>query len=561
MTALELGIRVGADASNAIEVEILSLDGTRHSGVGAMPRDKLAALGIRSALADNSAVGLANAAAAYRDLLWATLSIAVDQVIPFADTPVQVTIGGGPALHDYVWEALRWHDQGVLPTTVVRVPDPAFDLAERGEPPVLYGAELVWLGSRVHGEVDVPRFQVAGVVLPTLLDPGSALSAGDMATDASAEDFRALLRRDDTGLRIIHVDAHGVSRIRPGTVGLVDAVFSLALRGEAAPVELDDHELSAMLVASGCELFVTNACFGAQQRGAAELPFPGQLVGSGVRVVVAAREPLRASSATHFFSHFYAELGTGAEVAAAFQRAIANAVDALRVAHHPEAPTSDRLAREILQPVLWAAGPADARLSLRDRQPGAPEAPVACRELLSLGALDGVIATALSRLEDDANAGVVGTFEAVAGFDGDIDVLQHAVAAARAIWQAGSEHDRRPRQYRLRLLSDAERQALVWPRFTGTNVELQLLSTIVPGELGVLNELRDRCDGLAAVALMETLAWGERPTEQEAAEGLIANLIELRSMLAGDLEDAPPELLTWMAGAGFALPALQPATS
>lgn len=404
MRTVRLLIAAGATGRDDIDVTFIRDDGTTSRGTTRLRRDRFARMDLEHALASRSTPRVAEAARDYRALMAASLAEAVGERLPLdGQALVVVTVHGGSVLHEWPWEILR-HDLGADagPVIVVRVPESG---AVRGsdDPAALQETELVWVGARPDGAADIPRFAVLGGVLPVLADPESMLSSGGLSTDATFADLdRMLAPRASAGARIVHLDAHGHSRVRPGTGALIDAVFTCALRGEHEPRIIEDAELLDRIVASGCALFATNACFGAQQRGPSELPFPAQLVQQGVGAAVAVRNPLSVSAAATFFTAFYVGLAYGHSVIEAFDTATRTVV-----ATAPGAPgvARDEALRLLLQPVLWLRGPGEAHRRLQGRIDRAVAASSAVRALAALAVVPGTMAELAERVEDATAAG------------------------------------------------------------------------------------------------------------------------------------------------------------
>lgn len=524
-------------ADDTARVELVSGGGGEPlSATMRIPRDRLAGSGLRYALANPTVAGLAGAAERYAT----TLSTAIAHALgtPFLPDggPTVIAVSGEAGLHDYIWEALPIGADGPRPTVVLRLPAPDTRDEEPAMPAVLRQAELNWIGCRPHGPADIRRYRVAGNVLPTLFRADSALAPGRIRTDATAEDLDELLAPPTHDRPIlIHLDAHGASQVRPGADGRVDPVLSFALRGRDGPVRVTDDELLDRVVVSGCQLFATNACFGAQQRGIAELPFPGQLVGRGVRAAVSAREPLEAWTATQFFGFFYDLLAGGESVVAAFSIArLATYTTWQQSRVGRGGVDEDERVRALLQPVLWVRELSDIDLKFVDRSPDAPALGDAARELLSVSMYDGLIGIVLDRLEDDSVHGLRLEVGPTIWCDADTAALVEMFAGmAEALGPHPVAGEEDVRRCLVGTLSDAERRALVRRRFSGTATELELLAAAAPGDHGLLSALAQASDGAAARALVMVLAWGDAAFEQPPA--WLADHLERRR---GD----PPEL-------------------
>ncbi|MFN8123685.1 MAG: hypothetical protein U0237_14795 [Thermoleophilia bacterium] len=470
--------------------------------------------------------------------------------MPFDELPLLVEVVGGPEVQEPIWEVLRLNNHALLPTSVVRVV--SIDGGSQ-EVPHLKGTSLLWIGSRPWGDADIPRFRVASAVLPTTLDPTSALALGGIQTDASQRLFESSPAYPSEAGLILHIDAHGLSGVHPSGRQLVDPALLIALRGPDGPSYLHERQLLAFAEAVQCDVFITNACFGAQQRGMLRMPFPGRLVESSIKLAIAAREPLRASTAERFFGGLYRYLAQGVSAFEAFHSALQETAggSSTRLALDP-----DGTARELLQPVFWAGSHSDVSLRLIARLDEAPTLSQGGREVISLGTLGSTVGRFLTELEDLSRDGCDVTVLQVRGLDGEATIYDDIMQALRNVWTGGSpERHSKATSIVLPPIGDSERLALVTARFDGPSAVIDLLASVAVADLDYLDRLRVATDGSAAAALIRVLSWGTQENRLPYCARLEQYLTGLLETLVAENSQLGRRDLAWPIAAGFALPA------
>ncbi len=440
----------------------------------------------------------------------------------------RVEVAGGAGLHALVWEALRLPSGPQhLGSEVVRIPE---GVSVDTQQPAPREARLNWLGARPFGEHDVPRYRLLAPVLRHILVPGSAVVPGTLRTDAALEDLNALVAdvEPDTA-RVLHLDAHGLSSIVPGETQPLDEVFSFVVRSATGPVVVFDRALLASIPAYEYDLFTTNACFAAQQRGVAELPFPGQLVQCGVRVTLAAREPLGVDAATHLYTVFYAELSAGQSIGAA----LAFGLEQLSIYARAARPTEPRdlTARLLMQPLLWARSGKAIDESFTRQRADAPRLSEPACYTVALMEVGGSLAALAASLEDHVLATPQKPIRISVspGTGWRMDCVREATGALLHALGSRRPPDSRdePSELTLAPATAEERLTLVKGHFDGPDSLLELLASAAPEDLAYLHRLSLGCGGDAVCALIEVLAWGTAENRGDPA-GVVATALRER---------------------------------
>lgn len=515
-----------------------------NAGKVAMPSRQLGLTDFEEALRRPDSMGLGNAAFRYGQILRELLSRAIDSESPLdAQTQLSLIITGSPSVHRWMWETLRSPEPGMdsrpLPASIVHLPwqDEESGHENRSSN---HKASLVWIGSRPHAP-DISRYRVLGPALAAISN--SSLIPLAIRTDADLHDLQTALTIQQTGyLRIIHLDGHGASRIRMRD-GAVEPEFSFALRHLGAQVEITDRHLIPVLATSECDIFLSNACFGAQQRGSTEFSFPARLVREGVRLAIAAREPLRDVAAEQFFRVFYTELSRGAEISKAFDRACEQLTRSAPLddatSSVPVAPW-DEAARLCVQPVIWARRTADLKLNFPSTAAIDGNTAVAAEYIALTGY--GTLAELAEAIEDHVWQTSATTISIAPGPACGIspgllasvtDELIRLIRPASnryAPTAEGSASDAKIKLLAIPRLSAVERRLLVLERFSGPAIFIDLLTELLPEDVVYLDRLRDIAAGNALAALLLALCWGDEltpvaPSKADEAQAFINLLL------------------------------------
>ncbi|MEU9630696.1 tetratricopeptide repeat protein [Streptomyces luteogriseus] len=507
----------------------------------ALPVHDLARTGFEKALRQKDTPHLAAAAHAYGLLLREALSDALDTPVA-ADPlkPMLAVVAGPPSVHRWMWETMRapaQHSASPAPSVVVvHIP---YELpADSLQVPVAQTptrGRVTWIGARPRGEADLPRYLVLGPVARRVLAASSGLRFTAVRSTATEAEMRALLSPAaiPTDLTLCHLDAHGASRLRVGGTGqLTVPEFTFELHSEATDgtgsdkadsALVPDGLLAELLREADCDLFMTNACFGAQQRGLRDFPFPAELVRQGRRLVVAAREPLQGRAAAVFFDTLYGQLTAGCTVLEAYTQAGAQLI---RSALSPpegkplSAAAWDLAARWAVQPVLWTGSIDDLgiRFAPASGPPHLPGPGLAKDgvEYLAAAGLGGNLAMALATVEDAAWAGrscrLVPSGHSCDLSAASLDALDRRARmlfAPRPDLAATSQTEELT--YPIGTLAVEERLSLITARISGQAALLELLGYQLPADVAYLNALADDSEGDAARALLRALSFGPHP--------------------------------------------------
>ena len=519
-----------------------------------LPLHDLGHTGLMEALARDDYLEVATSARTYGRVLRLRLRAALDGV-PFAEAasvdvfgtkglPLLVSVAGPPRVHQVMWEALDADDlpRGGPGVLVVHLPWAPGDIAGSvagDRTRVRLGreaagqAQLRWIGARPFPE-DLPRYLIAGPVANRVLDSG-AMSFDVLRTDATADETLALMLLDAPKPLITHLDVHGASRMRAGEgTGLIaEPEFTAFFRDGESHREIPDQAIVDAASASGCLMFVTNACFGAQQREVGQWPFPARLVRGGCKVAIAARDPLDGNAAMLFFAAFYGILTEGKSIRQAYH-------DARRfLTTHPagqeSAAQGDLSSRYALQPVLWASSVGDLATYFRDQDEHSAGPRMTTRGVsrlapyIEMARLNERFARFITTLEDFHWSGTpVGEVEASPR--SDLDDLEVAAivsemrrvfgtrAAGAAERSAGALPAASAAREETAMLPDlvfpefteSERYFLVALRFIGEpNPLRELLGFAVHAEARHLDYLKRVSAGDATQALLQALSWGD----------------------------------------------------
>ncbi|WP_367132953.1 MULTISPECIES: hypothetical protein [Streptomyces] len=507
----------------------------------ALPVHDLARTGFENALRQKDTPDLAAAAHTYGLLLREALSDALDTPVA-ADPlkPMLVVVAGPPSVHRWMWETMRAPaKRSASPAPSVVVVHIPYELpADSLQAPVAQTptrGRVTWIGARPRGEADLPRYLVLGPVARRVLAASSGLRFTAVRSTATEAEIRALLSPATipTDLTLCHLDAHGASRLRVGGAGqLTVPEFTFELHSEATDgtgsdkadsALVPDSLLAELLQEADCDLFMTNACFGAQQRGLRDFPFPAELIRQGRRLVVAAREPLQGRAAAVFFDTLYGQLTAGCTVLEAYMEAGAQLI---RSALSPpegkplSAAAWDLAARWAVQPVLWTGSIDDLgiRFAPASGPPHLPGPGLAKDgvEYLAAAGLGGSLATALATVEDAAWAGrscrLVPSGHSCDLSAASLDALDRRARmlfAPRPDLTATSQSEVLTQP--IGTLAVDERLSLITARISGQAALLELLGYQLPADVAYLNALADDSEGDAARALLRAVSFGPHP--------------------------------------------------
>jgi hypothetical protein len=532
-----------------------------REAVADLPIHRLADSRLESKLSSGDVAGMAEAVDTYKHHLLIAFSGALGAKLDL-DASARVVVRGGPELHAIVWESLRLDRDGASTgCEVLRIPPISTDYVvpenEARE------GRLTWIGSRPAGDADVGRYRVLAALLPLFLQAESAITARALRTDATTDDLPGLLAiGSDSGAPIVHLDAHGLSTVEAAAEALIDEVFAFWVKSKDGPAAVGDRVLFEHLPAGGCELFTTNGCYSAQQRGVLELPFPAQLVQRGVRAAIGAREPLKIAPASHFFLVLYGHLIAGQSIGASFAAASSELAQHARVAPERPGEGPDRSALFLLQPVLWLADASAADHRFVRQQEHAPELTTAVKEMVAMAISGGTVSALAGAVEDITlrrGEKVQVRLADGAGWDlTDAQAAADALAAAVSGMPPGVPRpcDRSPVELYLGDATDMEREVMVG-QFHGPQVLRWLLAEVVPPRPTWLDNLAQATDRDAGLALLATLSWGG-PTfdgEERVRELLLEHRADLvRREAAGNRSEGVREFLNAMASHPFALP-------
>ncbi|MBF5033013.1 hypothetical protein IRY44_24980 [Micromonospora sp. ANENR4] len=514
MTTLTRVTILGGSAAADIDVEAVTDDGGRRRGTATIPRLLLNESGFLHGLGSNTTAGLAEAGQRYAQVLLATIARASGfDHVTLADDAV-VLVCGKPQVHQWVWEALRlplpgrrWQPRAV---TVARTPSAPGGASPA---PMLTAASLTWVGARPL-DGDAPRYSVLGPVLASVLQPGGRLSIVTARTDFHVGELdRAISPPDGPGLRILHLDGHGISSMKIGDGEIpVDHQFGLAVKdADDRAVVVPDTYLLHLAASASYDAVITNACFGAQQRSASEFSMPAQAVAEGRRFAIAAREPLARPAATLFFAHFYGLFGCGVSLGDSFARACAMLGKAAIAALFPDSKEHERwdqAARLLAQPVLWLRASADVGLVLPEPAEDArTSSPVL--DYLPLMGSDQSVSALASFVEDRAWTGPGRAYEAAAHEICDMapDDVDQLTGLLRKVFGAVGDGPE-PETLRFLGITHAEAVAHISTRFAGSSLLYHLLGFAAPRDLISLDALARHNRHDAASALLHVLSWG-----------------------------------------------------
>lgn len=382
-----------------------------------IPIHELGATGLSTALQREDGAGVERASFAYGQILRQHIDAALSAhqapgmargSLGIGEHSVLVCIVGAPRVHQILWEAMDAEPlvrQHGTTTLFVHLTD---ETQLKTDPPELpnqfqqrpVSGRIRWVGARPLPN-DLPRYLVAGPVAERVTT-GDSLSFEALRTNASLHEALALLgaESDSTATLITHLDVHGRSRMREGSTegSLVEAEFSALFADGMSPVAVSDQMLEELVRRSASQLFLTNACFGAQQRELNQWPFPGRLVSSGVRIAIAARDPLDGNAAMLFFTAFYTSLADRKSVAESYVEARAFLVT--RPRGQESGPITDLSARYALQPVLWVQRLEDLGLTFHGGQSITQPAHETLAPYLELTRLNESFARFVEELED-----------------------------------------------------------------------------------------------------------------------------------------------------------------
>ncbi|WP_188197573.1 tetratricopeptide repeat protein [Nonomuraea sp. SYSU D8015] len=502
----------------------------------ALPVHQLARTGFEKSLRQKDTPDLAAAAHEYGLILRKALSDVLEA--PVAEdprAPLLIVVTGPPHVHRWMWETVRVlaprSKSSVPRVAVVHMPDePLVDLLQAFVPPAPVTGRVIWIGARPRGEADLPRYLVLGPVARWILETRSGLRFAAARSTATEAEMRALVSPTSapTNLTLCHLDAHGSSRLRVGgSDRLTVPEFAFELHSgttdgsESAKADsalVADRLLAEALREVGCDLFMTNACFGAQQRGLMDFPFPAQLIRQGRRLVVAAREPIQGRAAAVFFDALYEQLAMGRTVLEAYTEAGTRLIrSALSPPKGEPLPVTawDLAARWAVQPVLWAGSTEDLGIRFApgsDPPPAAGAGPTTEGvEYLATAGVGGEVATALAAVEDAAWDGHSCRLVS-SGHSCDLSAasIESLDGLARLLF-VPSPGQAEELTYAVGTLEEDERLSLITPRFSGEPALLELLSHLVPGDVTYLNALAADSDGNAAWALLRALSFGPHP--------------------------------------------------
>jgi tetratricopeptide (TPR) repeat protein len=541
---------INGEAADQDLVEVTLVDAGGHiTGPVSMslPLHDLSHTRLTEALARDDNSEVAASARAYGRVLRRNLRATLEG-LPFSEAasaeafgtekfPLLVSVAGPPRVHQVMWEALDADGlpqggPGVLVVHLPWVPGAAgSDVADRTR--VRLGREaagharLRWIGARPFAN-DLPRYLIAGPVTNRVLD-SDAVSFDVLRTNATADEALALMPLDTLGPLITHLDVHGKSRMRTGQeAGLIaEPEFAAFFREGESYREIPDQAIADAATASGCFMFLTNACFGAQQREVGQWPFPARLVRSGCKVAIAARDPLSGNAAMLFFTALYAAITKSKPVGQAY-------FDARRfLAMHPSGQESaaqgNLSSRYALQPVLWASSVEDLAVyfSSPDEHPadGRTRAQGVSRlaPYIEVARLDEGFARFVATLEDLHWSGAqTGQIELAPRCDLDGQEVAEVVTELRRVFgtRAVEAAERSADAVSAASVSREEaRPALVFPEFTDLE-RLLLVSLRFIGEPNPLRELL----GIAVHAEARYLDYLEHASSCHVAQALLVAL-------------------------------------
>lgn len=450
-----------------------------------------------TARAESSRV--ADAIQDYADVLRTALRpVSGDHTSLTPSDDVVVLVAGPPLVHRWLWESLAASSTPRGRLLVAHLPEidgTVYVPADR--------AVLAWIGARVPGGEDIPRYHVLGRVARNLLRRSSAVDLGGVRTDSTVDDLVKLVEalRGDDRYTCCHIDAHGRSVVRAGTgEQIVQGDLELVLRAEKGAVLLTGDAVAELLAACDVDLFSTNACFGAQHRVLGEYPFPGRVVAEGRRAAIAARHPLMADVARAYFDRLYGTLAAGGSLAEAHRRGL-GVIGALA--------STDIAARSAVQLTLWVRSAEELNRSFEAGDDEEPDSWAG--EHVAATVHGGSLSAVAESFEDAAWEGGFAELVAAPHCELSADALSNLTVALRAVARPpvmavnlGAE----PVQVALPALEEPERSELLkW--FAGPSAIRQLLIELVPGDPAYLSALRRSSGGDATLALLDALRWGE----------------------------------------------------
>jgi tetratricopeptide (TPR) repeat protein len=532
---------VGKEADTVL-VRLTGADGRVRGPITMrIPIHELGATGLSAALQRDDGAGVERASFAYGRILRQHIDAALsgDELpgmargsLGIGDHSVLVCIAGGPRVHQILWEAMdveplvRQHSAATLfvhltDETQLRADEP--EMTNNFQQRHVSG-RIRWVGARPLSE-DLPRYLVAGPVAERVIT-GNSLSFEALRTNASLREALALLgtESDSPAALITHLDVHGMSRMREGSTkdSLVDAEFSALFADGVSPVAVSDQTLEELVRRSAAQLFLTNACFGAQQRELNQWSFPGRLVSSGVRIAVAARDPLDGNAAMLFFTALYSMLAERKSVAESYMDA--RAFLATRPRGHESGPITDVSARYALQPVLWVQNINDLGLVFYDRHSITQPALETLAPYVELTPLNDSFARFVEDLEDacwsqhdtasptvSARASLeLSTVRAIS------DALRIVFGANRFRVAHVSDDSRDTASERIDPplltfpeLSELENFLLVAVRFIGQpNPLRELLGFATHSDASYIDKIAELSGGDVTHALLHALSWG-----------------------------------------------------
>jgi tetratricopeptide (TPR) repeat protein len=572
-----------------LNVTFVDMDGRVTGPVSmSLPLHDLGHTGLIEVLARDDHSGVAACSKAYGRVLRLHLRAALDGLAvseaSSADSfgtkelPLLVSIAGPPRVHQVMWEALDADElprggPGVLVVHLPKMPGaiPGCDLEDRTQ--VRLGREaagparLRWIGARPFPK-DLPRYLIAGPVANRVL-ASDALSFDVLRTNATADEALALVPHDAPESLITHLDVHGASRMRAGEeTGLIaEPEFAAFFPEGESYKEIPDQTIADAATASGCFMFVTNACFGAQQRELGQWPFPARLVRGGCKLAIAAKDPLDGNAAMLFFTAFYGALAASESIGRAYRDA--RRLLTMHPAGQESAARGDLSSRYALQPVLWASSVEDLAVYFHSREEHPADGRTRAREVSRLmpyieaARLDEGFARFIETLEDLHWSGApAGQVESAPRCDLDgrkvtgvvteirrvfgTQVVRAAKQSGGAVSAASAARGEGLPDLVFPEFTDLERFLLVSLRFIGEpNPLRELLGLAVHAEAPYLDYLERASAGDVAQALLLALSWGDasaHPVPLSATTQNAEQIIDAECRRAVDDKDRP-ELL------------------
>lgn len=541
---------VNSEAADRDSVEVTFVGAGGHViGPASMslPLHDLGGTRLTEALARDDHSEVAMSARAYGQVLRRSLRAALDG-LPFPEvasddafgtkkSPLLVSVAGPPRVHQVMWEAL---DAGSLPqggpgALVVHLPwVPAAagsDVGDRTR--VRLGREaaghasLRWIGARPFPN-DLPRYLIASPVTNRILD-SDALSFDVLRTNAAADEALALMPLDTLGPLITHLDVHGTSRMRTGEEeGLIaEPEFAAFFREGESYREIPDQAIADAARASGCFMFVTNACFGAQQREVGRWPFPARLVRGGCKVAIAARDPLGGNAAMLFFTALYTALTKSKPIGQAYYEA--RRFLTMHPAGQESVAQGNLPSKYALQPVLWVSSVADLAAYFHSRDEHYADGPTRAQGVsrlapyIEVARLDESFAQFVATLEDLHWSGApIGQVELAPRCDLDGREAAEVVTEIRRVFGTRAAEATKLSARAVSAASISREEALptlVFPEFT----DLERLMLVTRRFIGEPNPLRELL-GVAVHAEARYLDYLERASAGDVVQALLLAL-------------------------------------